>query len=95
MALSDEYWMESHVVQVRKSSEIKIPEASREPPLPSSLPSQPVDDDAATPLDGARSALKSLPWSPVSWPPRLLWLLTICILLLIWWFVLLLLFPTY
>ena len=39
MALSDEYWMESHVVQVRKSSEIKIPEASREPPLPSSLPS--------------------------------------------------------
>lgn len=38
MALSDECWMESHVVQVRKSSEIRIPEANREPPLPSSLP---------------------------------------------------------
>ena len=64
-------------------------------PAAPSIKSQPVDDDAATPLDGARSALKSLPWSLVSWPPRLLWLLTICILLLIWWFVLLLLFPTY
>lgn len=38
MALIDECWMESHVIQVRKSSEIKIPEANRERPLPPSLP---------------------------------------------------------
>lgn len=38
MALTDECWMESLVVQVRKSSEIKIPEANREPPVPSNLP---------------------------------------------------------
>lgn len=38
MALIDECWMESHVIQVRKSSEIKIPEASRELPLPPVYP---------------------------------------------------------